>query len=87
MSFLTAKLSQIGRSNNLPSHLLFVINAKIARRASQMASLFDFVEKALTDTVRKTRTQIEKNTAAIQAIGVTGLNKIKPVNGDTRFES
>lgn len=32
MSFLTAKLSQVCRSNNLPSHLLFVISAKIARR-------------------------------------------------------
>lgn len=83
MSFLTAKLSQIGRRNNLPSHLLFVINAKIARRASKMATLFDFVEETLTDTLRETRTQIEENTAAIQAIGVTGLNKIEPAHGDT----
>lgn len=65
------------------SHLLFVINARVARRASKMASLFDFVEKTLPDTVRKTRTQVEKNTAEIQAIGVTGLNKIEPLHGDT----
>ena len=83
MAFLTAKLSQIGRSNDLPSHLLFIINAKIARRASKMATLFDFVEKTLTDSVRKTRTQIEKNTATIQAIGVTNISKIESVHGDT----
>lgn len=60
MISLIAKLSQVARMHRLSSELLFVINAKAARRASKMANeMFDFVKRFTLDSVRLTREQIE----------------------------
>lgn len=63
MLSLMAQLSQVCRTQGLPSDLLYVINAKAARRASKLATkIFGFVETSATQALQKTRVQIERNT-------------------------
>lgn len=62
MISLIAKLSQVARMHGLSSELLFVINAKAARRASKMPNeMFDFVKRFALDSVRLTWEQIERH--------------------------
>lgn len=84
MILLTAKLSDVSRTHGLSSELLFVINAKAARRASKMAvEMFDFVERFALDSVRRTRKQIDQQILATQTADLLHTKTIVPSFMDT----
>lgn len=86
MILLTAKLSEVARTHGLSSELLFVINAKAARRAAKMAGeIFDFVERFAVDSVRLTKNQIEQRVLTTQKADSIRLNSISPSFADTHL--
>lgn len=67
MILLLATLSQAARMHRSSSELLFVINAKAARRASKLGSgMFGFVERFALDSVELTKNKIEQHVLATQ---------------------
>lgn len=84
MVLLVAKLSQVARIHGLSAELLFLINAKAARRASKMADrMFDFVERFVLDSVRLTRNQIDEHIIETQNSDLLQIKTIVPSLADT----
>ena len=83
MVSLIAELSQACGAQCFPSDLLYVINAKAARRASKLATeIYDSVEIAATQAIQNTRAQIEERTLAAQLADSIELNPIIPATAD-----
>lgn len=83
MLFLMKELSTLGRLHKLRPDLLFTINAKVARRASKLASgLFDFVGKSALHAVQLTRAHIDSQILPIQRADSLKLKPVKPSLSD-----
>lgn len=84
MILLVAKLSEVARMHGLSSDLLFVLNAKVARRASKMTGeTLDFVEKFALDSVQRTRDQIDRHVLTTRNADLLQTKIIVPSSNDT----
>ncbi|MCJ1462481.1 hypothetical protein MMC07_001083 [Pseudocyphellaria aurata] len=84
MVYLVAKLSRVARIHGLSAELLFLINAKAARRASKIADkMFGFVESFVLDSLQLTRVRIEEHVTESQKSDLLQIKTIVPSLADT----
>ena len=84
MIFAIAEISRLGRLKRLPLDLLFVINAKAARRASKLAGkMFDFVEIFTISSVKDCKVQMEKRVLVTRRADSTEVRTVLSSFADT----